>query len=58
MKVIQLALLHITRFLEDIELFPILAIYSMSKNPFGNEGFEVILDALIAKPSSPLKKLG
>ena len=32
--------------------------HSLSKNPIGNEGFSFIMDALIAKPQSSLKKLG
>ena len=31
---------------------------SMSKNPIGDRGFEILLDALIAKPKGPIKKLG
>ena len=36
----------------------LLYISSMSKNPIGDEGFEMLLDALIAKPKGSLKKLG
>ena len=31
---------------------------SLSKNPIGDKGFEILLDALIAKPKGPIKKLG
>ena len=32
-------------------------LFSLSKNPIGDEGFELVLDALIAKPAT-LTKLG
>lgn len=35
-----------------------LSSHSLSKNPIGNEGFSVIMDALIARPQSSVKKLG
>ena len=31
---------------------------SLSKNPIGDEGFGIIMDALIAKPSGSLENIG
>ena len=33
-------------------------VYSLSKNPIGDSGFSVIMDALIEKPKCSLEKLG
>ena len=53
-------IIHVTALHGELRTihFLLFLAHSLSKNPIGNEGFSFIMDALIAKPQSSLKKLG
>jgi len=52
-------IIHVTALVSwELFIFFFFLGHSLSKNPIGNEGFSFIMDALIAKPQSSLKKLG